>query len=474
MSETSGSKTFPVVVQSEGIFNAGIILTETNYDIWSQLVEMQIAERDKISYIRGKTKPPAEGDEGYEKWYAENQKVKRWLLMSMAPEIMRRYLRLHTAYEIWDALSKAFYDGNDELQVFNLNQRAFSARQNGRVLSVYYGELTEIFQELDHRDKVIMKDPDDVKAYRKSIERLRVHIFLAGLDEDFDQIQREILRKDPVPNLDECYSLVRREAVRRTTLKNDFGTSESSAMVARNRSTQSQQDRVRSKNSRTNNGIDKSSFKCTHCNQSGHTKSSCFELVGYPEWWDHSRSKKNQKRSSTAAIVETKIEDDVTEQTSALTLSADNGGKALNISTPVFNSAWIIDSGATDHMTFDSRQVSPLDPSNQKFVSTANGTSTPVIGKGPLSLTDTLNLDSVLVVPSLEYNLLSVSQITTTLSCVVIFWPDFCVFKDIKTRKTIGCGIRQGRLYYLDLESQSTESLRQALKMGSHEEDKRK
>ena len=87
--------------------------------------------------------------------------------------------------------------------------------------------------------------------------------------------------------------------------------------------------------------------------------------------------------------------------------AAGNGGKVLNISIPVSNSAWIIDSGATDHMTFDSRQVSPLKSSSQNSISTANGTSIPIIMEGSLSLTNTLNLDYVLVVPSLNYNLLS-------------------------------------------------------------------
>ena len=139
---------------------------------------------------------------------------------------------------------------------------------------------------------------------------------------------------------------------------------------------------------------------------------------------------------------------------------AGNGGKVLNISTPVSNSAWIIDSGATDHMTFDSRQVSPLKSSSQNYVSTANGTSILIIGEGSLSLTNILNLDSVLVVPSLNYNLLSVSQIITALFCVVIFLPEFYVFKDIRTRQTISCGVRRGKLYYLDLVSKSSNELR--------------
>ncbi|KAK0607303.1 hypothetical protein LWI29_012878 [Acer saccharum] len=147
---------------------------------------MHIAEREKLSYIRGKTKPPAESEEGYEKWYADNQNVKRWLLMSMTPEIMKHYLRIPTVHEIWSALSKAFYDGSDELHVFSLNQKVFKAKQSGKSLFMYYGELTEIFRKLDHRDKVVMKDAHDIEAYKKSIERLRVHIFLAGLDDEFE------------------------------------------------------------------------------------------------------------------------------------------------------------------------------------------------------------------------------------------------------------------------------------------------
>ena len=62
-----------IVFQSEGTFNPGIILNESNYDVWSQLVEMHIVEREKLSNIRGKTNLPKESEDGYEKWYAENQ-----------------------------------------------------------------------------------------------------------------------------------------------------------------------------------------------------------------------------------------------------------------------------------------------------------------------------------------------------------------------------------------------------------------
>ena len=133
------------------------------------MLEMQIAEKEKLSFIRGTFPPPKEKDEGYEKWYLDNQKVKRWLLMSMSSKIMKQSIRLPTAQDIWKALSKAFYVGADELQVFTFNQRAFSAKQNGRPLSIYYGELSEIFSELDHRDKVVMVDETYITSYQKLI-----------------------------------------------------------------------------------------------------------------------------------------------------------------------------------------------------------------------------------------------------------------------------------------------------------------
>ena len=102
-----------------------------------------------------------------------------------------------------------------------------------------------------------------------------------------------------------------------------------------------------------------STFKCTQCNKTCHTKSRCFEIVGYSNWWDHNRDqrKKDSKKTSTTVVAEIKTEANVDEKASALVAATDYGRKFLNTSTSVINSAWIIDSGATDHMTFDSRQV---------------------------------------------------------------------------------------------------------------------
>ena len=95
--------------------------------------------------------------------------------------------------------------------------------------------------------------------------------------------------------------------------------------------------------------------------------------------------------------------------------------------------------------------------SKQTAVSIANGIPSLVMGEGSITLTENLNLESVLVVPFFNYNLLSVAQITYALHCIVIFWLNFCIFKDIQTRKTIGYGTKKGKLYYLDLTTVSSD-----------------
>ena len=89
-------------------------------------------------------------------------------------------------------------------------------------------------------------------------------------------------------------------------------------------------------------------------------------------------------------------------------------------------------------MYFDTSSVSTLKPSKQYFVSIINGTKDNVIGKHSISL-DKLNFDYVLIFLFLNFNQIIITQITLSLNCIVIFWFDYCVFKDIKTKKTIGC-----------------------------------
>ena len=81
-----------------------------------------------------------------------------------------------------------------------------------------------------------MVDEIDIASYQKLLQRKRVHIFLAGLEGDFEQVRGEILRKDPILELEECYALVRLEDVRCGVMNGQLENYEASTMVTRNRS----------------------------------------------------------------------------------------------------------------------------------------------------------------------------------------------------------------------------------------------
>ncbi|KAF2325321.1 hypothetical protein GH714_026534 [Hevea brasiliensis] len=129
----------------------------------------------------------------------------------MSPSLMQRFIRLSIANEIWEAVSRAFYDGSDETRLL-LNRKSFSTTQNGRPLSTCYNELVAIFQEIDHRTTSQEKTVEGVVQLHSAMSRLRVHIFLSGLDPEFDQVRGEILGKDPKLDLENTYVYVTRSS----------------------------------------------------------------------------------------------------------------------------------------------------------------------------------------------------------------------------------------------------------------------
>ncbi|CAL9024038.1 unnamed protein product, partial [Prunus brigantina] len=109
---------------------------------------------------------------------------------------------------------------------------------------------------------------------------------------------------------------------------------------------------------------------------------------------------------------------------------------------------WIIDSGATDHIT-SSPDLLHTSASHPSSVELPNGSRVDIISTGSLKINSDLVIKDVLSVPSFNVNLLSVSKITRDLHCTIIFHPGFCILQDLTTKKVIGLGKEHNGLYYL-------------------------
>lgn len=65
-------------------------------------------------------------------------------------------------------------------------------------------------------------------------------------------------------------------------------------------------------------------------------------------------------------------------------------------------------------------------------------------------LTSTLALYTVLCVPTFSFNLISVSQLTKSIFCCLIFLNTLCYLQALQPWQTIGLGRAKGNLYLLD------------------------
>ena len=88
----------------------------------------------------------------------------------------------------------------------------------------------------------------------------------------------------------------------------------------------------------------------------------------------------------------------------------------------VISKFWLVDSGASNHMTRDLFQFSSLyDDVSKHIIHTANSHTLPALGIGSVG-----NLSNVLYVPNLKANLVSVGQLVDQ-NCVVKFSPNDCI-----------------------------------------------
>ena len=111
-------------------------------------------------------------------------------------------------------------------------------------------------------------------------------------------------------------------------------------------------------------------------------------------------------------------------------------------------SQWIIDSGATEHMTYDKGDFIKTTTPRRTYV--ANGVKYPVTSAGNVRLTKNLTLSNTLLIPSLENKLLSIGQLTEDLNYCALIYPTFYVFQDILTKEIISRGTKREGLYYVD------------------------
>nr|KYP49899.1 hypothetical protein KK1_028398 [Cajanus cajan] len=369
-------------------------LNGKNYLDWSTAVEMWFLGQGLYDHL---TKRASEIDkEVRDEWQRADYQLVSLLWQSIEPKLMVHFRPYKTCYDIWK-----------------------------KARNVYANDIQRIYE--------------------------CVH----GLHKDYGSVRDQILTNPVIPTVEELIDRL----IRVPSPEADPHTeSESSAFIS---STADRGSRGRGRGRGRGKG-GRGNLHCTYCQRDGHTRDRCYSLHGFP-------SKTANVVQSPTSAPELKIEpegnhpitlstDDyqeylqlkATKQASSSITVAHTGNSTVCLSHSTSIGPWVLDSGASDHLTGNVSLFPNLSsPKTPHHITLADGSKVQVTGIGQISPLPSLPLKSVLLVPGYPFNLNSISKLTRSLNCVITFTSDSFLIQDRSTGQTIGAGSESHGLYYL-------------------------
>lgn len=126
-----------------------------------------------------------------------------------------------------------------------------------------------------------------------------------------------------------------------------------------------------------------------------------------------------------------------------------------------YHNGWLIDPGATKHITHRSDFLENEATSQKKPLSLYQmGRRYQLLVRVSIrTLPGGVKIKGVLYVPNFNYNLLSVRKLTKDLNCAVTFLPDFFVIQELVMRDLIGMGSCTEGLYRMGVVEKEIKAL---------------
>jgi hypothetical protein len=322
-----------------------------------------------------------------------------------------------------------------------------SIRQKDSSVEAFYHQLTDLWHQLDSLVPPCYRAFDCCHLRQEHNSVLLLHEFLRHLCPEFGQLRTQLLACSPLPTMVEVATLARAEEIRirdvlySSTFVLAASTASATSTPAPVTSSTLPSAPAGALRPVTQGGTAVTLF-CRYCRSKTHEIEQCRrrpsqQKGGLSTSVGARGSSSQQPPKWVLELIRRMdhLECRVAPSYQSMVSSATAQSPQLPQSST--QPAWILDSGASFHMTHDSTHLDSLTLLHSPVsVKTADGTPLPVVSQGTL-YSSSFHVSYVSHVPQLHLQLFSAGQITDH-GCRVILASDFCSVKDHHTRTLVG------------------------------------
>ena len=459
-----------------------------NFQSWIRSMRIALISKNKMSFVDGSFTAPSKTHSVYNQWVRCNSMVLSWIQRSVSANVLKSIVFFDKAYDAWKDLHDRF-DQGDMFRISDIQEDICRLTQGTLGISDYYTELKSLWDELENF-RPLPSCQCSIPCSCGAIQSMRLFRdqdytirFLKGLNEEYSNVRSQIMLMDPFPPIAKAFNLVAQQE-RQLHSASEVDTEDEVKVlpsttvpsVAANISRASHHDskqggfgnRGRGRFGRGGRSQGHQRL-CTHCGRSNHTIDFCYMLHGYPHGYNSNNGARNNNSANSASIsVGSEADSSTSTKNSgnfSLTPEEYNGilgllqqskiqaasasHSANTVMKPSFNPAinnslvlntnsnslfgkkstsWIIDTGATDHITHNFSLLIDIVAIKPITISLPNNTFVTASLAGTAVISNDLLLHHVLFVPEFHHNLLSVPQLIKTSHCYALFHTNSCSF----------------------------------------------
>ncbi|XP_038995860.1 uncharacterized protein LOC120153902 isoform X2 [Hibiscus syriacus] len=251
-----------------------------NYTVWSRSMRIALLAKNKLGLVDGTCCKEDYDEILHSQWERCNAVVLSWILNTVSSDLSAGIVFASSAVQVWSDLKERF-DKVDGSRIFFLHREIATLNQGDSTVSTYFTRLKLLWDEYHALVPLSACNCEVSQQNSKHIAQQRLLQFLMGLNDTYSAIRSQVLLMQPLPNVNQAYSMIVQEEAQRAQLS---GVSGATAMYS-NASGNSDRRRF--------NGV------CDYCKIKGHKRDNCYRLIGFPPDFKFTKKKNSQAAFAT-------------------------------------------------------------------------------------------------------------------------------------------------------------------------------